>query len=154
MLQAAPRRVEITNDPQLSDCATNGVSLYPKYRNPFERIFERAKTEGMARPEGLEPPTYSSGGWRSIQLSYGRTPMSPVYQLGWPGVAAGIWMGSGTYLERRVALSLSLAMVFFRTAAEWRSRRISSFPNSIFNTRSTPPRSTRVGKLRQTSLMP
>src|SRR5690348_13014142 len=34
----------------------------------------------MARPEGLEPPTYSSGGWRSIQLSYGRAPMLTVYQ--------------------------------------------------------------------------
>ena len=98
----------------------------------------------MARPEGLEPPTYSSGGWRSIQLSYGRTPMSTVYQLGWPGVADGIWLGLPTYWERRPPLSFSFAMAVFSTAAEWRSRRTSSAPNSIFNTRATPPRSTEM----------
>ena len=29
----------------LSNCATDGVSLYPAYRKPFDMIFERAKTE-------------------------------------------------------------------------------------------------------------
>ena len=33
----------------------------------------------MARPERFELPTYSSGGCRSIQLSYGRTPIQLVY---------------------------------------------------------------------------
>jgi hypothetical protein len=33
----------------------------------------------MVRPERFELPTYSSGGCRSIQLSYGRTPLFPVY---------------------------------------------------------------------------
>ncbi len=33
----------------------------------------------MVRPERFELPTYSSGGCRSIQLSYGRTPIFPVY---------------------------------------------------------------------------
>ena len=27
----------------LSNCATDGVTLYPTYRKPFDRIFERAK---------------------------------------------------------------------------------------------------------------
>ncbi len=31
------------------------------------------------RPERFELPTYSSGGCRSIQLSYGRTAMMQVY---------------------------------------------------------------------------
>jgi hypothetical protein len=33
----------------------------------------------MVRPERFELPTYSSGGCRSIQLSYGRRPVFPVY---------------------------------------------------------------------------
>src|ERR1700733_12135713 len=33
----------------------------------------------MVRPERFELPTYSSGGCRSIQLSYGRMPVFPVY---------------------------------------------------------------------------
>jgi hypothetical protein len=33
----------------------------------------------MVRPERFELPTYSSGGCRSIHLSYGRTPVFPVY---------------------------------------------------------------------------
>ena len=29
----------------LSNCATDGISLYPEYRKPFDLIFERAKRE-------------------------------------------------------------------------------------------------------------
>jgi hypothetical protein len=36
----------------------------------------------MVRPERFELPTYSSGGCRSIQLSYGRAPVFPVYMRG------------------------------------------------------------------------
>ena len=38
----------------------------------------------LARPERFELPTYSSGGCRSIQLSYGRAAVMPVYIVGRP----------------------------------------------------------------------
>jgi site-specific DNA recombinase len=34
----------------LSNCATDGVSLYPEYRKPFDVIFERAKKEESGAP--------------------------------------------------------------------------------------------------------
>ena len=34
----------------------------------------------MVRPSGFEPPTFCSGGKRSIQLSYGRTEMPQLYR--------------------------------------------------------------------------
>ena len=34
-------------------------------RNLFDLIFDRTKDLAVARPEGLEPPTYSSGGCSS-----------------------------------------------------------------------------------------
>jgi hypothetical protein len=36
----------------------------------------------MVRPERFELPTYCSGGNRSIHLSYGRSPIAPVYMGG------------------------------------------------------------------------
>jgi hypothetical protein len=37
----------------------------------------------LVRPERFELPTYSSGGCRSIQLSYGRIGVMQVYIVGW-----------------------------------------------------------------------
>ncbi len=41
----------------LSNCATDGVSLYPAYRKPFDLIFKRTKTEEW-RPRGDSNPRY------------------------------------------------------------------------------------------------
>jgi hypothetical protein len=46
----------------LLNCSTDGVSLWPVYRKPFDLIFERAKSEEWSgredlnlRPPGPEP---------------------------------------------------------------------------------------------------
>jgi hypothetical protein len=39
---------------------------------PLDRISNKAKTKEMVRPRRFELLTYSFGGCRSIQLSYGR----------------------------------------------------------------------------------
>jgi hypothetical protein len=47
----------------------------------------------MVRPERFELPTYSSGGCRSIQLSYGRTPVFPVYMRSFTPSIVGLKVG-------------------------------------------------------------
>ena len=47
----------------LSNCATDGVNLYPAYRKPFDLIFERAKTEEWrARRDSNPQPTAPEAG--------------------------------------------------------------------------------------------
>jgi hypothetical protein len=41
----------------LLNCATEGVSVSPTYRKPFDLIFQRAKNEEWSGREDLNPPT-------------------------------------------------------------------------------------------------
>ncbi len=49
----------------LLNCATDGVSLWPNYRKPFDLIFQRAKTEEWSGREdlNLRPPWSRKSGW-------------------------------------------------------------------------------------------
>jgi hypothetical protein len=51
----------------LSNCSTDGITLWPVYRKPFDMIFNRAKTEewcarrdSNSRPFGSKPNALSS----------------------------------------------------------------------------------------------
>jgi hypothetical protein len=67
----------------------------------------------MVRPERFELPTYSSGGCRSIQLSYGRTPVFPVYMRSFglsiirSTVSAKLQLNDRPDIESRIATSSS-----------------------------------------------
>jgi hypothetical protein len=70
--------------------------------HPFEGSFD-CVVRKMVRPERFELPTYSSGGCRSIQLSYGRaTDSSSVYRS---HGRLNDWGQVGTPVETRVAAS-------------------------------------------------
>ena len=58
----------------------------PRSRQPQNKSTGRV-AESMARPERFELPTYSSGGCRSIQLSYGRVIQVYIGRLG-PSICA------------------------------------------------------------------
>jgi hypothetical protein len=47
----------------LLNCSTDGITLWPVYRKPFDLIFERAKKQDMVGERGFEPPTP----WSRIQ---------------------------------------------------------------------------------------
>src|ERR1700730_15350577 len=66
------------------------------------------KRGNLVRPERFELPTYCSGGNRSIQLSYGRTPLEPVYMCRLrPSTLEPGWSGKGrSFTGKRGRLSL------------------------------------------------
>jgi site-specific DNA recombinase len=70
----------------LSNCATDGVSLWPAYRKPFDLIFERAKNEEWRR-ERDSNPRYGSPYTRFRGVRF--QPLTHLSASPSPAVAAG-----------------------------------------------------------------
>ena len=75
----------------------------------------------MARPERFELPTYSSGGCRSIQLSYGRVVQVYIGRLG-----PSIYAGAGGEMPRMVQTERSCQSLAVRVSSHNTARIVHS----------------------------